>query len=79
MEDNVVQGGFGAGILESLSRLGVTNVAVKLHGLPDEFVEHGTPSELYNLYKLDAAGIAEVVRDFLLLRKKTSASQLISS
>jgi 1-deoxy-D-xylulose-5-phosphate synthase len=79
VEDNVVQGGFGAGVLESLSKQGLTNVMVKLHGLPDEFVEHGTPQELYAMYKLDAAGIAQVVRDVLLQRQQSGETQLISS
>jgi 1-deoxy-D-xylulose-5-phosphate synthase len=54
-------------------------VAVRLHGLPDEFIEHGTPQELHAMCKLDAAGIAEVVRDFLLWRQKEGAAHLIPS
>jgi 1-deoxy-D-xylulose-5-phosphate synthase len=54
LEDNVVQGGFGAGVLEAFSELGVTDVHVRLHGLPDEFI-----------VKLDAAGVAEITENFL--------------
>ena len=60
IEDNVIHGGFGSGVLEALSHLGISNVAVKLHGLPDEFIEHGSPKELYGMEKLDSAGIAEI-------------------
>ena len=76
VEDNVIYGGFGAGVLESLSNQGLSNVAVKLHGLPDEFIEQGTPQELHASCKLDGIGIAEVVRDFLLWRKKEVATHL---
>lgn len=79
VEDNVIQGGFGAGVLESLSKQSLSNVAVRLHGLPDEFVEHGTPDELYQMLKLDALGIADVVRDFLRSRQEASSPQLIPS
>lgn len=69
VEDNVTDGGFGAAVLESLSRQGLGSVRVKLHGLPDEFVEQGTPAELYHLVRLDGAGIAGVVQEYLGERK----------
>jgi 1-deoxy-D-xylulose-5-phosphate synthase len=65
IEDNVIQGGMGSAILESLAQLGVTNVAVKVHGLPDEFIQHGSPNELYRLTKLDPQGIANITQEFL--------------
>lgn len=66
VEDNVVAGGFGAAVLESLARINLLNrVRVITHGLPaDEFIQHGTPAELAALVKLDAPGIASVVKDF---------------
>jgi 1-deoxy-D-xylulose-5-phosphate synthase len=79
VEDNVIQGGFGSAVLEGLQALGVTNCAVKLHGLPDKFVEHGTPAELYSLCGLDAKGIADVTREFLRTKHGTSTLQLIGS
>lgn len=66
VEDNSVQGGFGSAVLEELNAFGANNVRVKLHGVPDRFVEHGSLPELYQLLKIDGAGIAAVVRDFLL-------------
>ena len=65
IEDNVICGGFGAGVLEAMSRLAIFNVSVKTHGLPDEFIEHGSPAELYKMVKLDAVGIAEVAKEYL--------------
>lgn len=79
VEDNVIQGGFGSAILESLQTIGAAHCTVKLHGLPDKFVEHGTPAELYKLCKLDAQGIAETTREFLKTRHGSSTYELISS
>jgi 1-deoxy-D-xylulose-5-phosphate synthase len=79
VEDNVVQGGFGSAVLESLAGLGVGNVTVRLHGLPDEFVQQGSPAELYRMYKLDAVGIAEVVRDLLSTRRTNPTLELVPS
>jgi 1-deoxy-D-xylulose-5-phosphate synthase len=65
LEDDVIYGGFGAGVLEALSRCGISDVSVKLHGLPDEFIEQGSPAELSRIVRLDADGIAAVVREYL--------------
>ena len=65
IEDNVIHGGFGSGVLEALSHLGISDVAVKMHGLPDEFIEHGSSAELHRMVKLDAAGIAEIAKKHL--------------
>lgn len=64
VEENTVQGGFGSAILESISLLNHKDVNVHIHGIPDSFVEHGTPGELHKIVKLDPNGIAGVVREF---------------
>jgi 1-deoxy-D-xylulose-5-phosphate synthase len=76
IEDNVLQGGFGAGVLEAFSRLGVPNVSVKVHGLPDEFVEHGSSDELYKIVKLDADGIAGIAKEHERTARRNSAFQV---
>ncbi|WP_301070459.1 hypothetical protein [Pseudooceanicola sp.] len=35
------------------------------HGVPDRLVEVGPPAALYDKYRLDAAGVTAVARDFL--------------
>jgi len=65
LEDDVIYGGFGAGVLEALCHCGISDVSVKLHGLPDEFIEQGSPAELSRIVRLDADGIAAVVREYL--------------
>jgi 1-deoxy-D-xylulose-5-phosphate synthase len=64
IEDGVIQGGFGSAVLEFMSDNGYTT-SVKRLGIPDTFVEHGTPEELYNMLGLDAVGIAQSIQDFL--------------
>jgi 1-deoxy-D-xylulose-5-phosphate synthase len=60
LEDNVLLGGFGSGVLEELAAHGV-EIPVKRFGLPDEFVEHGTREELFVELGLDAESIASAV------------------
>lgn len=61
IEDGVLQGGFGSAVLEFMSDHHYP-VAVTRMGIPDTFVEHGTPDELYALLKLDTQGIANTLR-----------------
>ena len=62
--DGVWTGGFGSAVLEHLAASG-RQVSVKLHGVPDRFIDHGLPSELFAELRLDGTGVAEVVREFL--------------
>lgn len=56
VEDGVRQGGMGSAVLEWAADQGLGVRIVRL-GLPDNFVEHGTPEELYRLTGLDAESI----------------------
>jgi 1-deoxy-D-xylulose-5-phosphate synthase len=64
IEDNTIKGGFGSAILESLQEIGKQRRVLNL-GLPDAFVEHGSPQELYELVGLHPEGIASKVKAFL--------------
>jgi 1-deoxy-D-xylulose-5-phosphate synthase len=64
IEDGVIKGGFGSAVLEFLSDNNY-QVQVKRLGIPDSFIEHGTPEELYHMLKLDAEGIANSITEFL--------------
>jgi len=66
IEDGVIQGGFGSAVLEFMSDNGY-QVHVKRLGLPDCFVEHGTPEELYNMLGLDVEGITKSILECLKL------------
>lgn len=65
LEDNVVSGGFGSAVAEYLAAQGITDTRLKIHGVPDRFVDQGTPAELQRDLMLDPPGIATIVRGFL--------------
>ena len=70
-EESVVTGGFGSGVLEAIeeARLrdpGLRDVAVRILGIPaDRFVDHGAVTDLRRILRLDAAGLADQVRETL--------------
>lgn len=64
VEDGVIQGGFGSAVLEFMADHGYS-VSVKRLGIPDQFVEHGSPEELYAMLGLDADGIASVLNEIV--------------
>jgi 1-deoxy-D-xylulose-5-phosphate synthase len=66
VEDGVLMGGFGSGVLEMLTDNGLTDVQVKRLGIPDKFIEHGDVQALYEQCGLDTEAI---VREGLQLVK----------
>lgn len=60
IEDGVVQGGLGSAVIEYMADHNLHPQVVRL-GLPDHFVEHGTPEELYHLVRLDAEAIKKAI------------------
>lgn len=64
IEDGTVVGGFGSAVLEFMNQNGYSST-VKIMGIPDRLVEHGSPRELYNEIGLNAQGIAEVLREWM--------------
>jgi 1-deoxy-D-xylulose-5-phosphate synthase len=64
IEDGVIDGGFGSAVLEFFADNNY-QIRVKRLGIPDIFVEHGTPEELYRMLGLDIAGIKNSITDYL--------------
>ena len=64
IEDGVIQGGFGSAVLEFMSDNNYS-VQVKRLGIPDSFIEHGTPDELYAMLGLDVDGITRSIAECL--------------
>ena len=58
VEDGVISGGLGSAVLEFMADNGYTPRVIRL-GVNDQFVEHGSTKELYQLLKLDTQGICE--------------------
>ena len=74
VEDGSIEGGIGSAILEFMAMHGYKN-DVKILGIPDRLVEHGTPKELHKECGYDAASIADVVRE--MMKEKITVSQLL--
>jgi 1-deoxy-D-xylulose-5-phosphate synthase len=72
VEDNTIKGGFGSAVAECLASKQITDVRLKIHGIPDRFIDHGTPDELYREVGIDPQGIANVVREFLHAGRKAA-------
>jgi 1-deoxy-D-xylulose-5-phosphate synthase len=69
VEENVLNGGFGEGVIKLLEESGLCDTRVRNIGIPDEFVEHGTQSILRAKYGLDADGIVRRVMEMLSVKK----------
>ncbi|MGC4101558.1 1-deoxy-D-xylulose-5-phosphate synthase [Ferruginibacter sp.] len=72
VEDGTVVGGFGSAVLEFMNAHGY-KAEVKILGIPDRLVEHGSPKQLYDEIGIDANGIAAVLREM----SSVSVAQLI--
>lgn len=66
-EEHQINGGLGSAVAEVVSEN--HPVPVKIHGIYDRFCESGSGWELLKKYKLDAAGIKEVVKEAMEMKK----------
>jgi 1-deoxy-D-xylulose-5-phosphate synthase len=64
LEDHVLMGGFGSGVLEELSNLGLATPVVRI-GWPDQFIEHGNLAALRAKYGISVEAALEKVRPLL--------------
>jgi len=64
VEDGTIVGGFGSAILEFMVENNY-HAEVRMLGIPDRLVEHGTLKQLHRECGYDAIGIAEAVRDMM--------------
>ena len=69
VEDGTVVGGFGSAILEFMNEYGY-KADVKIMGIPDRLVEHGTPKQLYDEIGIDANGIAHAITEMASVKVK---------
>lgn len=63
LEDGTVKGGLGSAVLEYMAAHGYTP-KVEIMGIPDEFIEHGAPEELYRLCKMDKEDVLRAILKF---------------
>ena len=64
VEDGTIVGGFGSAVTEFMSAHNY-HAAIKILGIPDRLVEHGTLKELHRECGYDAQGIADTVREMM--------------
>ncbi|MBI5557898.1 MAG: 1-deoxy-D-xylulose-5-phosphate synthase [Deltaproteobacteria bacterium] len=57
VEDNVKKGGFGSAVLELLSKRGLLQIPVRILGIPDRFIEHGSQEILRHNTKINVPAI----------------------
>jgi len=62
IEDNAIAGGAGSAVSEYLNQNHITTNLLQI-GFPDEFINHGEPGELLSDWKLDKAGMLQVIQD----------------
>lgn len=64
VEDGTIVGGFGSAILEFMAKHGY-NSKLKMLGIPDKIIEHGSPAELHKECGYDAQSIANTVKEMV--------------
>lgn len=74
VEDGTVVGGFGSAILE-FQAAHHYSATIRILGIPDRIVEHGTPKELQKECGYDATAIAAAVRE--MMKDKVKVSELL--
>ena len=62
VEENMVQGGAGSAVLETLAANGITKKVIN-YGLPDRFVQHGSREDMLEDVKLTKSGIMEFIQN----------------
>ena len=72
IEENVIAGGAGSAVIECLAAMDGSTPVMRL-GLPDLFLEHGTPAELRAIAGLTPEGIIGEARAFCGKRRKRAA------
>jgi len=64
VEDGVINGGFGSAVMEYLFENGYQG-RIKRLGIPDRFIDQGSPEELYRECGFDSDGICSEVRNMM--------------
>jgi len=65
VEENALQGGFGSALLEFLYEHGLQHIKVHRLGIPDDFIEHGSQTQLRQNIGIDSTGITNSAIQFL--------------
>ena len=72
VEDGCIMGGMGSAVIEFMADNNY-NAQVKRLGIPDKYIEHGEPSELYAECGFDTNGIINTAIEMVGMKKNTVA------
>lgn len=61
LEDNTISGGLGSSVAECFVEAGLTDIKLKILGLPDEFIEHGSRNQILDKFGLTPQKIAKEI------------------
>jgi len=78
IEEHVLHGGFGSAVLELISSKGLKDVRGYCLGIPDTFVEHGSPVLLKARYGLTVDQIVRAVADKVVPKSRTRRLRIVS-
>ncbi len=65
IEEGVLKGGFGSVVLEFGNKNGFKNKSITRLGIPDDFIEHGSVQQLFELVGLDDRSIKNTIESLL--------------
>jgi 1-deoxy-D-xylulose-5-phosphate synthase len=61
LEEHLATGGFGSAVLECAEQRRLDTSGLRIHAIPGQFIEHAPQARQRALFRLDAAGIVDVV------------------
>jgi 1-deoxy-D-xylulose-5-phosphate synthase len=78
LEEHVLHGGFGSAVLELLSARGLKDIRVQCFGVPDVFVEHGSPAILRERYGLTVDQLVRAVVNKMIHLNRSRRLKVVS-
>lgn len=72
LEEAVLQGGFGSGVLEFVEENEYTDAIIHRLGIPDQFIEHGDVAELMDEIHLNSDEVVRVAKKLVSAQKAES-------
>lgn len=70
IEEGAIEGGFGMSVARMVLKSDIVSPKVKILGIPDKFIEHGTMQQLLNDCGLNERGIEKAILEIMGLNKQ---------
>jgi 1-deoxy-D-xylulose-5-phosphate synthase len=61
VEEHLISGGLGSAVLELVEQRQLGSADIRVHAIPDQFIEHGPQAYQRSRFRLDSAGIVDAV------------------